>query len=148
MEFNELIADFATRHNVEDLTVEDGFTALDIDGIIVSILSRGETVIFSANIGEPPVEGVGTFANLLLEANLQSDMFFAKDADNNVYVIMQRFTLSSLDADTLDAAIETFVNQTETWRRLLIDFRPAAEAAAKKDEADSSSFGSNGFIQV
>ncbi len=79
MEFNELIADFATRHSVEDLIVEDGVTALDIDGIIVSIVSNGEKIIFSADIGEPPAEGSGVFANLLLETNLQSDEFFAKD---------------------------------------------------------------------
>jgi len=148
MEFNELIAEFAVRHNVENLVVEDGFTALDIDGIIVSIVSSGEIIVFSADIGEPPPEGSGVFANLLLEANLKSDVFFAKDGERDVYVIVRRFMLSALDSAALDEAIEAFVNQTETWRQLLADFRPAAETAAENDEAESSAFGSNGFIQV
>ena len=41
MEFNELIANFATRHNVPDLEVQDGVTALNIDEILVSIVSLG-----------------------------------------------------------------------------------------------------------
>ncbi len=147
MEFNELIADFAARHSVEDLTVEDGFTALDIDGIIVSIVSRGEAVIFSAEIGEPPAEGSGVFANLLLEANMQSDAFFARDAESDVYVIMQRFMLHALGTDALDEAIDAFVNQAETWRRLLADFRPAAEAAAEA-ATEEPSFGAGSFLQV
>lgn len=34
MEFDELIADFAKRHNVENLVAIDGAASLDIDGII------------------------------------------------------------------------------------------------------------------
>ena len=44
MDFNELIADFAARHGVEDLTVTDNAAALDIDGIIVLLVSNGEVL--------------------------------------------------------------------------------------------------------
>ena len=148
MEFNELIADFATRHGVENLDIEDGATALDIDGIIVCILSKEGTLTFSADIGEPPVDGTATFADLLLEANLQSDAFFAKDGATGVYVIERHLALQSINGEAFDAAIEAFVNQVETWRQFLIDFRPAAKAAAEHAEAGSPSFGSTGFIQV
>ena len=148
MEFNELIADFATRHKVENLVAQDGAAALDIDGIIVTIVARGDLLTFSSEIGEPPVEGAATFANLLLEANLQSGAFFAKAPVPGPYIVVRRLSLPSIDDDAFDAALESFVNQSETWRRLLADFRPAAKAAAERAEAESPSFGATGFLQV
>ena len=148
MEFNELITDFATRHNVAGLAAEDGAAALDIDGIVVSLVSKGESLTIAAEIGEPPAEGAAAFANLLLEANLQSDMVFAKDAENDVYVAMRHLVFAVLDGDAFDTTLEAFVNQTDTWRRLLADFRPVAQAAAENDKTESPSFGSNTFMQV
>ena len=148
MEFNELIAEFATRHDVEGLEAKDDAASLDIDGIIVNIVCNEGMVTFSADIGEPPVEGIATFANLLLEANLQSDAFFAREAETGVYLLLRRIALPMLSNDGFDTAIEAFVNQIEIWRQLLINFRPAAQAAAEASEAESSSFGVDGFIQV
>jgi hypothetical protein len=48
MGFNELLADFAKRHNVENLVVVDGAASLDIDGIIVTIVANDETLTLSA----------------------------------------------------------------------------------------------------
>jgi hypothetical protein len=148
MDFNELIADFATRHNVDDLTVVDDAAALDIDGITVLLVSNGDLLTISAEVGEPPVEGAAAFANLLLEANMQSDFFFAKAAGTDNYIIVRRIALVSIDAASFDLAIEALVNQAETWRRLLADFRPAAKAAADRAESESPSFGSSEFMQV
>ena len=44
MGIDELIADFASRHKVEDLVVVDGAAALDIDGIIVTIVAKDEVL--------------------------------------------------------------------------------------------------------
>ena len=66
MEFNKLIEDFATRHKVGDLVAVDGAAALDIDGIIVTIVSNDGSLTFSAEIGERPSEGAALFADLLL----------------------------------------------------------------------------------
>ena len=148
MEFNELLADFAKRPNVENLVVVDGAASLDIDGIIVTIVANDETLTLSAEIGEPPAEGAGTFANLLLEANLQSGACFAKGPEQGPYLVVRRLPLHSVDVDALDVALEAFVNNAETWRRLLADFRPVAKAAAGQAEAESPSFGSTGFMQV
>lgn len=147
MEFNELIADFAKRHDVEDLVVVDGAAALDIDGIIVTIVAKGDMLNLCAEIGEPPAEGTVVFAHLLLEANTQSGLVFAKIPDPGPYVVVQRLPLATVDGDAFDAALEAFVNTVETWRRLLADFRPAAKEAAESAGA-SPSFGSTGFIQV
>jgi len=148
MEFNELISDFATRHKVGDLVAVDGAAALDIDGIIVTIVSNGETLTFSAEIGEPPSEGAAMFADLLLEANMHSAAFFAKAPKSETYIVVKRLSLVLVDDDAFDAALEEFVNYVETWRRLLTDFRPVAKAAAERDASENPSFGTNGFMQV
>ena len=149
MDFNELIAGFATRYNVADLAAQDGVATVEIDGIIVSIVSKDDEVAFSAEIGEAPAEGAAVFANVLLEANLQSGEVFAKLPDAATYVITRRLSLPTLDEIAFDVALEAFVNQTETWRGLLADFRPAATAAAEMDAAAAvPSLGSDGFIQV
>ena len=148
MEFNELIDAFAKRHKVENLVAVDGAAALDIDGIIVTIVVKGDLLNFSAEIGEPPADGAALFANLLLEANTQPDAFFAKIPDPGPYVIARRVPLSQVDNDTFDALLEAFVNNAETWRRLLVDFRPAAKAAAERAAAESPSLDSSGFMPV
>ena len=148
MEFNELIDAFAKRHKVENLVAVDGAAALDLDGLIVTIVVKGDLLNFSAEIGEPPADGAALFANLLLEANTQPDAFFAKIPDPGPYVIARRIPLSQVDNDTFDALLEAFVNNAETWRRLLVDFRPAAKAAAERAAAESPSLDSSGFMPV
>ena len=79
MDFQELISDFAERHGIASLAAEDNAAALDVDGILVTLVSAGDTLSVTADIGEPPVDGRADFAELLLEANLQSEAFFSKD---------------------------------------------------------------------
>lgn len=148
MEFNQLITDFAKRHNVENLVAVDSAAALDIDGIIVTIVAKDETLVFSAEVGDPPAEGAAVFADLLLEANLQSGAFFAKAPEPGPYIVVLRTPLSLIDATVFDSMLEAFVNQAETWRRLLADFRPAAKAAAERRAGDAPSFGTGSFMQV
>lgn len=147
MDFKEVITDFATRHNVSGLEAEDGTAALDIDGIVVLLLAVDGGMILSAEIGEPPVEGKSAFADMLLEANLESAAFFAKNHETGKYVVARRLVFAMLSAESFDTALEGFVNMAETWKKLLEDFRPvAAHAAAEKD--DMPSFGAGGFMQV
>lgn len=148
MEFSELIADFSRRYNVENLVAVDGAASLDIDGIIVTIVANAEMLTLSAEIGEPPVEGAATFSDLLLEANLQSGVYFAKSPERGPYLAVRRLSLPLIDGSSFDTELEAFVNNAETWRRLLSDFRPVAEAAAKHAEAEHPSFGTTGFMQV
>ena len=147
MDFPELISSFAERHGIADLAAQDNAAALDIDGIVVAIVASGDSVSVSADIGEPPAEGRADFDELLLEANLQSDAFFAKVPESGAYVAVRRLALPTLGPDAFDAALEALVNQAETWRRLLADFRPAAQAAAEA-AAEEPSFGTGGFVQV
>ena len=148
MEFNQLIDDFAARHKVDDLVAVDGAAALDIDGITVIIAANGDVMNISAEIGDPPAEGADVFANLLLEANMQPGAFFAKVPGPGQYVAVRRLQLCTVDGEVFDSTLESFVNQVETWRRLLEDFRPAAKAASENEAAEGPSLGSAGFMQV
>ena len=147
MEFEKLISDFAERHGIANLAAEDNAAALDIDGIVVTLVTVGDALSVSAEIGEQPAEGRAEFAELMLEANLQSEAFFAKQPESSAYILVRRLSLSTLDDDAFDAALEALVNLAETWRRLLADFRPVAKAAAESTD-EAPQFGANGFFQV
>ena len=147
MDFEKLISDFAERHGIADLAAEDNAAALDIDGIVVTLVAADDALSISAEIGEPPAEGRADFAELMLEANLQLDAFFAKAPESGAYVLVRRLALPTLDPESFDAALEALVNLAETWRRLLVDFRPVAKAAAER-AGESPQFGANGFVQV
>ena len=147
MDFENLISDFAERHGIANLAVEDSAAAFDVDGIVVTLVAAGDVLSVSAEIGDPPAEGRAEFAELLLEANLQSEAFFAREPVSGAYVLVRRLPLSTLDVEALEATLEALVNLAETWRRLLADFRPVAKAAAERaDEAPQ--FGAHGFFQV
>lgn len=148
MDFNELITDFATRHGVEGLAIEDGTAAIDVDGIAIAFAENGDGLVATAVIGEPPVEGRADFADLLLEANLGADAFFAKSRESNRYVLIRRLALIGLDGAAFDAAVESLVNFAETWCRLLEDFRPAARSAVEANTDGSPADGFSPFMQV
>ena len=147
MDFRQLIADFAERHSIANLAAEDNVAALEVDGIVITLVAVGDVLSISADIGEPPSEGRAEFAELMLEANLQTGAFFAKEPESGAYVLVRRLQLPELGAESFDAALEELVNLAETWRRLLADFRPVAKAAAERTE-EVPQFGTGGFVQV
>ena len=147
MEFEKLISDFAERHSIANLAAENNAAALEVDGIVVTLVAAGDALSVSAEIGEPPADGRAEFAELMLEANLQTGAFFAKEPESGAYVLVRRLQLPTLDAESFDAALEELVTLAETWRRLLADFRPVAKAAAERTDG-APQFGANGFVQV
>ena len=147
MDFTKLISDFGARHGIADLATEDNAAALDIDGIVITLVAAGDALSISAEIGEPPSDGRAEFAELMLEANLQSESFFAKESESGAYLLVRRLSLPTLEPESFDAALEALVNLAETWRRLLADFRPVAKAAAENAEG-TPQFGATGFVQV
>ncbi len=147
MEYNELIADFAARHDIANLVSVDRAASLDIDGIIVTLVDNDGTLVMSAEIGEPPSDGGAAFADILLEANLQSGAYFAKAPENGPYLVVRRMSLAETDGAAFDSALESFVNTAEMWRRMLADFRPAVQAAMQA-KAEEPEFGEKGFLHV
>ena len=147
MEFTELVSDFAKRHDVEGLAAVDGEAGLDIDGIPITLIEDNTYLFATAEIGDPPPEGRANFAEILLEANLESAAYFAKSRESGKYVLVHRIALASMDADSFDATIKSLVNSSETWRNLLEDYRPVAAQSAA-EEPESPAFGTGGFMQV
>ena len=147
MDFTELVSDFAKRHNVEGLAAVDGEAGLDIDGIPITLIEDDTFLIATAEIGDPPPEGRAHFAEILLEANLESASYFAKSRESGKYVLVHRIALATMDSDSFDATLEALVNSAETWRNLLEDYRPVAAQSAA-EEAESPAFGTGGFMQV
>ena len=147
MEFKELISDFSSRHGLEDLAVEDNTVAIDVDGISIMFVMDGDVLSTIAEIGEPPAEGKADFADLLLASNFSANTIFAKMQESNTYVLIQRLPLTGLDGAAFDKALEELVNQAESWRNLLTEFRPAAEAAVAA-ESETPSLGATVFLRV
>ena len=87
-------------------------------------------------------------AATLLAANLESAAFFAKSAQTGKYMLLRCLNLLALDDAAFDNAIESLVNTAEVWRKMLDDFRPAANGAAESAAAESPSFGASGFMPV
>lgn len=148
MEFTDLIANFAERHGIADLAAEDGAAAIEVDGIAILLASTGGELLATAEIGDPPPDGAAAFADLLLEANLESEAVFAKSQENGRYVLTRRLQLANLDGEAFDSALEAFVNRAEAWRKLLADYRPAAAAAAEASSSENASVGLGAFMQV
>lgn len=155
MDWKELAGAFAAKHNVEGLTVGDGVAALEIDGMAIALAGNEEGVIASAEIGAPPPEKPEVFAHLLLEANMEAAAggghVFAKNPGDGAYVLIGRLVDSSGDIDAFETALGHFTDRLELWRRLLADFRPAAQeavaaSAAAQDEVVNAL--RSGFLRV
>ena len=68
MDFAELISDFGKRHGIADLTAEDDTAALEVDGIVITLVASGNALLVSANIGEPPATAKSAEIQKLSEA--------------------------------------------------------------------------------
>ena len=151
MDFTELAKAFAERHAIADLSVEDGVTVLEIDGMEIALAESGDGVTASAEIGAPLSEKPETFAHLLLEANMEAmaggGHVFARNPESGAYILTCRLVERYGDLDAFDAALASFVNKLELWRRFLADFRPVAKTAASRTN-EAPQFGDNGFFQV
>ena len=157
MAFDDLIKEFASKSGMAGLEAQDGAAAVDIDGMRVALLHDrdSDAVLILGEVGAPPPEAEGRFAALLLQANhlfrRTGGATFAQNPETRSYVLMRAMPLPTLDAETLSAALEAFVNTLERWRRLLADYRPSEEnAAAAPPAADWGvpAFGSSGFMPV
>ncbi len=152
MDFTELVKAFAERHAIAELGVEDGSAALEIDGMAIILTENGNGVTAFAEVGAPPPEKPEAFAHLLLEANLEAGGYvFAKHPEGGAYVLIGRLVDSSGDIDAFETALGHFTDRLELWRRLLADFRPAAQeavaaSAATQDEVVNAL--RSGFLRV
>ena len=149
MTFEETMAAFAAKYGLDGLDPTDGRVALQIDGIDVAISDAGEPrIVATAAIGTPPPERPEVFADMLLAANKdEDDSIFSKSTETNEYLLTAN--LRTGDMDAFCDAFAAFIDKVDIWRKLLVDFRPAAQRTAELQTVEAEpSFGFGGFMQV
>jgi len=154
MTFEEIVSGLGEKFAVEGLAAENGEAALEIDGMPVLLAEAGGAVLVTGLLGDAPPEGGEAFANLLLEANAglfdAKAMAFARNGESKAYLLVERIPSDGADLDAFCTALGEFADTLETWRKLLGDFRPAAEAAAAASGESPSpmNFAMGNFMQV
>ena len=144
MEFKELLAAFAAKYGVEGLDGADGVAELEVDGIRVELLEDPQTrsLIACAEIGLPPPDANGAFGSMMLKANFllraTEGATLCENPETGAYSIVRLFPLALADVDSLCSGLESLVNQTENWRRVLAGLREAEAAQPAAQEVDDS----------
>jgi hypothetical protein len=134
MEFKELLAAFAAKYGIEGLDDTDGAAVLDVDGVSVELLDDPQTqcVLACAEIGLPPPEANGMFGTLMLQANFMlrgtEGATLCQNPESGCYALVRPFPLALTDVESLGAGLESLVNQTENWRKMLTGLRLAEDA--------------------
>jgi len=156
MQYEELLTAFAQKIGLQGFPQPDAPAAVEIDGMPVAFVHRPESdrLVLLGTVGAPPPEAAGRFGALLLQANFlfegTESCTLAQNPENETYVLQREFPLDSLDPDSLSAALESFANTLERWRKVLLDFRPVEESARElaDDAPPALSFSRDGFLSV
>ena len=156
MEFKELIAAFAAKYEIDSLDGASGAVMLDCDGVVVELLEdpHAHSIIACAEIGHPPPDSNGAFGAMMLQANFlmrgTDGATLCQNPETHAYAIVHPFPLALTDVASLAAGVESLVNQTEDWRKVLNGMHAAETERAKADEASDSHHDmiSNGYFHV
>ena len=159
MKFKELLSVFAAKYGVDGLDGVDGTAALDVDGVSVELLDDPQTqsVLACAEIGLPPPDANGVFGALMLQANFMlrgtEGATLCQNPESGSYAIVRSFPLALTDVESFGAGLESLVNQTENWRKMLTSLRLAEDtqkqgiAAAPEGDSHQDML-SNGYFHV
>ena len=151
MDYNELIAGFATKLGVEGITINDGITALNFDDMKVEIVHNevDRSVLFYGVIGQGPIDDVPKYNAFLLQANFlfqgTGGATLSQNPRTKEYVLVRAFPLEYLDIDAFIAALEAFVNGLERWRTMFDNFSPVKNEAETMIQEPLPPF--SGFIK-
>ena len=87
-------------------------------------------------------------ANFLLRATEGATL--CQNPETDAYCLVRPFPLALADAASFGAGLESLVNQTENWRKVLAGLREAESVRAKDPEPDGSHHDmiSSGFVHV
>ena len=128
MTFEELISGLGSKIGVE-LTSDDGSCVINADDMVVTLMSLPDSdrLAVHGEIGDPST--------------------ISRDHETGRFHLCRHEPLAILDADSLAALVESFVNTLEILRKAIAFYRPVAKSAAEgADEAPQ--FGATGFVQV
>ncbi len=156
MEFKELLAAFAAKYGIKGCDGVDGVAEIDVDGVRVELLDdqHARSIVACAEIGHPPPDANGAFGAMMLQANFllraTEGATLCQNPETHVYALVRPFPLALTDVASLAAGLESLVNQTENWRKVLAGLRVAEDACSKGLETEDSHHEmiSNGFFHV
>ena len=152
MTFEELISGLGSKIGVE-LTSEDGECVINADDMVVTLMSLPDSdrLAVHGEIGDPPPEGLEQLLSAMLEANHlfagTAGATISRDHETGRFHLCRHEPLATLDADTLAAILQSFVNTLEIWRKAIASYRPVAKSAAE-GTGEGPQLGANGFFRV
>ena len=152
MTFEELISGLGSKLGVE-LTSEDGECVINADDMVVTLMSLPDSdrLAVHGEIGDPPPEGLEQLLSAMLEANHlfagTAGATISRDHETGRFHLCRHEPLAILDADSLAALVESFVNTLEILRKAIASYRPVAKSAAE-GTGEGPQLGANGFFRV
>lgn len=154
MDFETMIKALGGKIGIELAPDAEGVCQLAVDDmqVVVQQLPELQVVCVFAEIGEPPPENPTALYEAALAANHlfqgTSGATISREADTGKLFLCRCDPLPLLDADSFSAVLEKFVNTLETWRKLVAEYRPVADAGVKSAaEQEMPAFGGS-FMQV
>ncbi len=155
MLYTELMSGLATESGLVGLAPdENGVVSLDIDGMVVIITEAGSgsALVIRGDAGELPPEGQEGLRKMLLEGNLAMSTTtgesFGSDSQSGRVFLLARESISSITLPDFIRRLESFINALESWRRVIADFRQAADAKQASGESPTNESTSGGFMRV
>ena len=161
MQFEELINGVAGRFGIADGQVNDGTAVFDIDGMTVGFVNdeTAAAVMVVAEIGYPPPDANGKFGEVMLKSNYlyngSNGAVLCMNPETSAYALMQTWALDPLDVETFAKNVESFINNAEKWKDVLLGMRTAESARENLDETeegglpeDEGAFPSGSFMRV
>ena len=152
MTFEELISGLGSKIGVE-LTSDDGSCVINADDMVVTLMSLPDSdrLAVYGEIGDPPPEGLEQLLSAMLEANHlfagTAGATISRDHETGRFHLCRHEPLAILDADSLAALVESFVNTLEILRKAIASYRPVAKSAAEGAD-EGPQLGANGFFRV
>ena len=161
MEYCELIDAFSAKFGVQGPDAKDGVAVFDIDGMTVGFVNdeTSATVMVVAELGYPPPDANGKLGEIMLKSNYlyngSNGAVLCMNPETSAYALMQTYALDSLDVETFAMNVETFINNAEKWKDVLLGMREAEAAKEDMDKTekndlldDEGTFSSGSFMRV
>ncbi|MBP5791131.1 MAG: type III secretion system chaperone [Kiritimatiellae bacterium] len=161
MQFEELINGFAGRFGIAEGQINDGAAVFDIDGMTVGFVNdeTAATVMVVAEIGYPPPDANGKLGEVMLKSNYlyngSNGAVLCMNPETSAYALMQTWALDPLDVETFAKNVESFINNAEKWKDVLLGMRTAESAKEDMDNTekndlpeDEGTFPSGSFLRV
>ena len=152
MTFEELISGLGSKIGVE-LTSDDGSCVINADDMVVTLMSLPDSdrLAVHGEIGDPPPEGLEQLLSAMLEANHlfagTAGATISRDHETGRFHLCRHEPLAILDADSLAALVESFVNTLGIWRKAIASYRPVAKSVLEGSD-EGPQLGANGFFRV